>query len=84
MVKEEKPNPLNYNACLILAKAAQLQKDSDTALVFYRACAQDATKLGSASKIIQVFNGMIDLYSTTKKYDEAMTMSRFAVRIAAR
>jgi tetratricopeptide (TPR) repeat protein len=72
MVKDEKPNPLNYNACFILAKAAQLQKDADTALVFYRACAQDATKLGSASKIIDVFNGMIDLYSATKKFDEAI------------
>jgi tetratricopeptide (TPR) repeat protein len=72
MVKEEKPSPLNYNACFILAKAAQLQKDSDSALVFYRACAQDATKLGSASKIVDVFNGMVDLYLVTKKYDEAI------------
>jgi tetratricopeptide (TPR) repeat protein len=72
IVKEEKPNPLNYNACFILAKAAQLQKDSDSALVFYKACAQDATRLGSASKIVEVFNGMVDLYLTTKKYDEAI------------
>src|SRR5881397_1099717 len=31
MVKEEKPPPLNYNACYVLAKAAQVLKDSDTA-----------------------------------------------------
>ncbi len=73
MVKDEKPNPLNYNACYILAKAAQLQKDSDAALAFYRACAQDATKLGSAQKIVDVFNGMIDLYSSTKKFDQAIS-----------
>lgn len=72
IVKEEKPNPLNYTACFILAKAAQLQKDADTALVFYKACAADATKLGSASKIIDVYNGMVDLYVATKKYDEAI------------
>lgn len=72
MVKDEKPNPLNYNACFILAKAAQLQKDTDSALVFYRACAQDATKLASASKIVDVFEGMVDLYSSAKKYDEAI------------
>lgn len=71
MVKED-PNPLNYNACFILAKAAQLQKDADTALVFYKACATDASKLGSAQKIIDVFNGMIDLYTATKKFDEAI------------
>jgi tetratricopeptide (TPR) repeat protein len=72
MVKDEKPSPLNYNACYILAKAAQAQKDVDTALVFYRACAQEATKLGSASKVIDVFDGMIDLYAGVKKYDEAI------------
>jgi len=72
MVKDEKPSPLNYNACYILAKAAQGQKDVETALVFYRACAQEATKLGSASKVIDVFDGMIDLYAGAKKYDEAI------------
>jgi tetratricopeptide (TPR) repeat protein len=72
MVKDEKPSPLNYNACFILAKAAQSLKEVDTALVFYRTCAQEATKLGSASKVIDVFDGMIDLYSSNKKYDEAI------------
>lgn len=72
MVKDEKPNPLNYTACFILAKAAQIQKNPDSALVFYKACAQDATKLASAQKIIDVFNGMIGLYVATKKYDEAI------------
>jgi len=72
MVKDEKPSPLNYNACFILAKAAQSLKDVDTALVFYRTCAQEATKLGSASKVIDVFDGMIDLYSSNKKYEEAI------------
>lgn len=72
MVKEEKPRTLTYNACFILAKAAQVLKDMDSALVFYRACAEDATKLGSASKVIDVFDGMIDLYAANKKYDEAI------------
>ena len=71
-VPSSEPSPLNYNACLILAKAAQIQKDSDTALVFYRACAKEASKLGSASKIIDVFDGMVNLYVATKKYDEAI------------
>jgi tetratricopeptide (TPR) repeat protein len=72
LVKEEKPPPLNYNACYVLAKAAQALKDSETALVFYRHCAQEATKLGSASKVVDVFDGMIDVYSGAKKYDEAI------------
>lgn len=72
MVKDEKPPPLNYNACYILAKAAQAQKDTETALVFYRHCAVEATKLGSASKIVDVYDGMIDAYRIAKKFDEAI------------
>lgn len=72
VVKEEKPNPLNYNACYILAKAAQAFKDVDNALVFYKSCAEQASKLGSASKVVDVFDGMIDLYSGAKKYEDAI------------
>ena len=76
MVKDEKPGPLNYNACYVLAKAAQGLKDSETALVFYRHCAAEATKLGSASKVVDVFDGMIDVYFLAKKYDEAIQASK--------
>jgi tetratricopeptide (TPR) repeat protein len=77
MVEENKEKPpLNYNACYILAKAAQAQKDTDKALVFYKAAAHDATKLGSAAKIAEVFEGMIDVYSGAKKYDEAIQACR--------
>jgi tetratricopeptide (TPR) repeat protein len=72
MVKEDKPRSLNYNACYLLAKAGQFLKDMDSSLVFYKACAEEATKLGSASKIIDVFDGMIDLYAANKKFDEAI------------
>jgi tetratricopeptide (TPR) repeat protein len=75
-LKESDPSPLNYNACLILAKAAQVQKDSETALVFYRACAKEASKIGSANKIFEVFDGMVNLYLATKKYDEAIQASQ--------
>ena len=76
MVKDEKPPPLNYNACYVLAKAAQALKDSDTALVFYRHCAAEASKLGSASKVVDVFDGMIDAYIAAKKFDEAIQASQ--------
>jgi tetratricopeptide (TPR) repeat protein len=79
MVKDvpaSESSPLNYNACLILAKAAQVQKDSETALVFYRTCAKEASKVGSANKIFEVFDGMVNLYLATKKYDEAIQASQ--------
>ncbi|WP_162136222.1 tetratricopeptide repeat protein [Zavarzinella formosa] len=71
MAKDEK-KPLKFNACFILARAAQGLKDVPTAEIFYKLCADDATKLGSASKIIDVFDNMIDLYSQNKKFDEAI------------
>ena len=71
MTKDEK-NPLKFNACFVLAKAAQALKDVPTAEIFYKFCADDASKLGSASKIIDVFDSMIDLYSQNKKFDEAI------------
>ncbi len=71
MLKDEK-KPLKYNACFVLARAAQGLKDVPTAEAFYKACAEDATKLASASKIIDVFDSMIDLYSQNKKFDEAI------------
>jgi tetratricopeptide (TPR) repeat protein len=75
MVKDtpaSEASPLNYNACMILAKAAQVQKDTDTALIFYRACAKEASKVGSASKLIDVFDAMVNMYVVNKKYDEAI------------
>ena len=72
MVKDEKPNPLNYTACYILAQAAHLLKDADTALTLYKACAAEAVKLKSENKIVEAFVGMIDLHIATKKYDEAI------------
>jgi len=75
MVKEEK-SPLNYNACYVLAKAAQGLKDTETALALYKVCAKEATKVGSATKIVDVFEGMIDAYSGAKKYDEAIQACR--------
>jgi tetratricopeptide (TPR) repeat protein len=72
IVKDEKPRPLNYNACLVLANVAQNVKDYDNALILFRACAEEASKVGSASKIATVFDGMIDLFLAQKKYKEAL------------
>jgi tetratricopeptide (TPR) repeat protein len=71
MVKE-KPKTLNYNACFLLAKAAQFQKNMDASLAFYRICTEDAAKIGAASKVADVLESMIDLYTSNKKFDEAI------------
>ena len=69
MVKEPKP-PFNFNAALILGQVAEKLKQDDTSLALYRLCAQEATKLKSATKIALAYGGMISVYEQTHKYKE--------------
>src|SRR5262245_24928608 len=68
---KEKDQPLNYNACYILARAAHVNKDYDASEFFYRQCIEHAFKLKSTQKQAQVFEGLIDLFERRKRYDEA-------------
>jgi tetratricopeptide (TPR) repeat protein len=69
---KEKPQPFNYTAAFALARAAHSQKNFEAAKVFYKIAADDSFKLQSASKIIQVYDGLIDLFYDNKKYDDAI------------
>jgi len=68
---KEKDQPLNYNACYILARAAHVNKNYDASEFFYRQCIEHAFKLKSTQKQAQVFDGLIDLFERRKRYDEA-------------
>jgi len=69
---DEKPQPFNYNAAFVLAKCAQVFKDSDAAQRFYKICVEDAKKLQSPTKLIEVYDGLIDLFSQNGKFDDAI------------
>jgi tetratricopeptide (TPR) repeat protein len=69
---EEKPQPFNYNAAFVLARAAHGLKDFDSAQRFYKICSEQAFKLQSANKLIQVYDGLIDLFYQNNKFDEAI------------
>jgi tetratricopeptide (TPR) repeat protein len=73
---KEKPQPFNYTAAFILARASHFVKNFDTAQMFYKIAAEDAFKVQSAAKIIQVYDGLIDLFYENKKYDEAIKACR--------
>lgn len=64
----EGAKPFKYNASLVLAKAAHNVKAYDAAEAFYEYCAENATKLQSGSKMLQAFEGLMDLYSDQKKF----------------
>jgi tetratricopeptide (TPR) repeat protein len=73
MVKEkEKEPPLNYNGAFILAKATSITKDFDNSLVFYKICAEQALKLRSGMKLVDVYDGLIVLFLENKKYEDAV------------
>jgi tetratricopeptide (TPR) repeat protein len=69
---KEKEQPFNYNGAYILAKVSHYTKEYDTSLVFYKICQTDATKLQSAQKLVDVYDGLINLFVETKKYDDAV------------
>ena len=68
----DKEQPFNFNAAIILAKAAQVLKDTDASKFFYKLCAQEALKLQSSYKLIQVYDGLIDLHFASNQFDEAV------------
>jgi len=69
---KEKDQPIEYNAAFILARAAHLLKDYPASEALYKVCSDQAFKLQSAGKLIQVYDGVIDLFFETKKFDDAI------------
>ena len=69
---KEKEQPFNYNAAFVLARTAQQLKDFSASQAFYKICSDQAFKLQSADKLIQVYDGLIDLFYQNNKFDEAI------------
>jgi tetratricopeptide (TPR) repeat protein len=73
---KDKPQPFNFTAAFLLARAAHVNKDFTSAEVFFRIASEQAMKLQSANKILQVYDGLIDLFYDNKKYDDAIKACR--------
>ncbi len=72
----EKEQPLNYNAAYILARTAQLLKDSDAARAMYRVCIDQAKKVSSPTKLFDAYRGLIADYYVANKYDDAIKLCK--------
>jgi tetratricopeptide (TPR) repeat protein len=70
MVKEAKgkENPFKFNGALIVAKLAHFTKQYDVAESFYEYLVENATKLKSGEKMVNAYEGLIELYTDAKKY----------------
>jgi tetratricopeptide (TPR) repeat protein len=67
---KEKEQPFNVNATYILASAANVLKEVDTAQTFYRLNLDQAVKMSSSSRMNQAFGGLIELLMANQKFAE--------------
>lgn len=73
-----KDKPFHFAASIILARVAHFVKNYDAAEYFYDYCAENATKLESGDKMLQAYDGLIDLYWDAKRYEDLVdTCERF-------
>ena len=68
---KEKPQPIGYNASLILASTAADVKNYDAAETFYRLHMEQAKQLRSLRGLIAGYGGLIHVLDANKKYPEA-------------
>jgi Tfp pilus assembly protein PilF len=76
---KEKEQPFTYNGAYILARAALQLRELETSRALFRVCAEQASKLQSAQKLVQAYTGMltvIDLLYLDKKYEQSVKFSQ--------
>jgi len=78
---KEKPQPLNYNASLILAQVASKLKDYEAAETFYRVHMEQAKHLLSIKGLTAAYNGLIEIAYANKKYAEVEKLCQEALNL---
>lgn len=68
--KSAKERPFNFSASAILGRAAHFLKEYNTAEYFYSQNVEAATKIESGEKMLSAYDGLIDLYWDTKRFDD--------------
>ena len=63
-----KEKPFNFNATIMLARTAYFVKEYDAAETFFEDAIESSTKLSSGPKMLQAYDGLIDMYWDAKKY----------------
>lgn len=78
---QEKPQPFNYNAALILASTAAQLDDYRAAETFYRLYMDQAKRLLSVKGLVTAYSGLIDAVYGGKKYAEAEKLCKEALNL---
>ncbi|HVS36415.1 MAG TPA: tetratricopeptide repeat protein [Gemmataceae bacterium] len=69
-IAQEKEQPLNITATYILARTAQLLRDNDDAVVFYKTFIDQAVRLQSSVKIGDGYTELSDVFYGAGKYED--------------
>ncbi|HEX4611389.1 MAG TPA: tetratricopeptide repeat protein [Urbifossiella sp.] len=73
-----KERAFTFTGALLVGKAAHVVREYDTAEYFYEYCAEAATRLESGEKMLQAYEGLMDLYWEAKRFgDLADVCERF-------
>ena len=70
-IAKEKEQPFNVNATLILARTAQLLRQTDESVIFYRLYIDQAEQLRSPQKLGEGYSGLIKTLYDGGKYEES-------------
>jgi tetratricopeptide (TPR) repeat protein len=73
---QEKPQPFNYNATLILGSVAANVKNYKAAETFFRLHLEQAKQLRSTQGILAAYRGLIPVVYNTKRYTEAENLCK--------
>lgn len=76
---KQKEQPFNYNGAYILGRTAFLLQDLDASKVFFRICAEQASKLQSAQRLTEAYISLLtiaELYYDNRKYDESVKLAQ--------
>jgi pentatricopeptide repeat protein len=71
-----KDGDLTYSGALLLARAAEDQKDYKSCEALYRVCMDQGAKLCSFLKVLQSYGGLIEALYKGKKYADAVRICR--------
>ncbi len=66
-----KENPVQYPAALLLAQASAELKDFKASESFYRRCMTEAAKLHSVGRLLESYGGLIEFFYDNKKFADA-------------
>ncbi len=69
---KDKDKPFNFNGSTILGQAAHILKEYEAGERFYEHAVELATEINSGAKMLQAYDGLINMYWDAKRYAQVI------------